>query len=374
VSTTLDQDQVRLLRLHAQHILSQKPGKVLKPAQLLKKVFALQAQDLPSGMLSLWTRNNALQAEDIRTAMYQERDIVRIWSLRGTLHLLTREDAAWLLPLLGPRFIQSDRQRFTQLGWDEEKYARGLRLLVGVLVEQGPLLRSKIVNLFKASDLPYKGQAPVHFLYRAVLEGVICEGPEIEGKRAFTSFDNWIGKPQPMDQREALEELFLRYLDGYGPVTMEDMVNWSGLKTSEIREIWEDLEDHVSRVDISGKPALISRKFLSDMDRLQQKATGVRLLPRFDTLLLSYANRNWVVDAEYDKYIRPGGGIIAASVLIDGKIQGTWSTQRRKGAVEVMVNLFHSQSDRIEEEILAQVASLGHYLRVNAVAKMIKSA
>jgi hypothetical protein len=361
VSTTLDQDQVRLLRLHAQHILSQKPGKVLKPAQLLKKVFALQAQDLPSGMLSLWTRNNALQAEDIRTAMYQERDIVRIWSLRGTLHLLTREDAAWLLPLLGPRFIQSDRRRFTQLGWDEEKYARGLRLLVGALVEQGPLLRSKIVNLFKASDLPYKGQAPVHFLYRAVLEGVICEGPEIEGKRAFTSFDNWIGKPQPMDQREALEELFLRYLDGYGPVTMEDMVNWSGLKTSEIREIWEDLEDHVSRVDISGKPALISRKFLSDMDRL-------------DTLLLSYANRNWVVDAEYDKYIRPGGGIIAASVLIDGKIQGTWSTQRRKGAVEVMVNLFHSQSDRIEEEILAQVASLGHYLRVNAVAKMIKSA
>jgi hypothetical protein len=366
--------QVRLLRLYAQHLLSGRAETPLEPAQLLQEIFALQAQDYPAALLSLWARHNSLRSAAIRNALYQERTIVRVWTLRGTLHLVTREDAAWLLPLLGPRFIQSDRRRFTQLGWDEERYTRALHLLVGALQDRGPLLRAQITDLLRSNDLPSQGQAPVHFLYRAALEGVICEGPEINGKPAFTLFEDWIGNPHRMDRQDALKELVLRYLDGHGPASAEDFTNWSGLKTSDIREVWRSVGEQAAEVDVDGKPALVPQKLLSSLDKLQGKSPGVRLLPRFDTLMLSYADRKWIVDAAYDKSIRPGGGMISATVLVDGKIQGTWSTQRRKGILEVLIQFFQDQPSRVKEELKAQVSSLGRFLQAETAAKMIKSA
>jgi len=374
MSIALKEDQVRLLRLQAQHLLPGQVEKRLMPSKLMKEIFALQAQDLSSAMLSLWARDNYLQAEDIRAAMYLERSIVRAWSLRGTLHLVTREDAAWLVPLLGSRFIETDRRRFTQLGWDEERYIRGLQMLVGVLRERGSLLRSEIIDLLQSNDLPSKGQAPVHFLYRAALEGVICEGPERHGKPAFTLFEDWIGEPTRKDRRDALRKLVRCYLNAHGPASIEDMASWSGLKISAIREAWEDLGDGILGVDINGKPAFICEEHLSRLDEALDEGQGVILLPRFDTLLLSYTDRNWVVETKYDKYIRPGGGIIAATVLVDGKVQGTWSTQRKKRNLEVLVRFFHDQPARVEGETRRQVSSLGRFFQVEAVTKMIKSA
>jgi hypothetical protein len=70
-----------------------------------------------------------LTAAEVENARQQDRTIVWTWCLRGTLHLVTAQDARWLLPLLGPSFIPAGRRRMRQLGWDDEKTATGLRIL-----------------------------------------------------------------------------------------------------------------------------------------------------------------------------------------------------------------------------------------------------
>ena len=58
---------------------------------------------------------------------------------------------------------------------------------------------------------------------------------------------------------------------------------------------------------------------------------GVKLLAGFDTTMLGYRSREWIVPAEHDRRILPGGGMLKAVVLVDGIAAGTW---RGRGEVE----------------------------------------
>ncbi len=138
-------------------------------------------------------KKRGLTAGGIERVRLEERTLVWTWSLRGTLHLLAVEDARWLLPLLAPGLIASHQARFRQLGWDEENSRQGLRLLESALQEQPELSRRQIAELLQAQQLPYAGQATVHLLYRAALEGILCAGALRGGKPTYVSFERWAG-------------------------------------------------------------------------------------------------------------------------------------------------------------------------------------
>jgi hypothetical protein len=54
----------------------------------------------------------------------------------------------------------------------------------------------------------------------------------------------------------------------------------------------------------------------------------VRLLPRFDGWLLGHRDRSLIVREEHDAAVRPGGGILAATLVVDGRVEGTWKLDR----------------------------------------------
>ena len=54
----------------------------------------------------------------------------------------------------------------------------------------------------------------------------------------------------------------------------------------------------------------------------------MRLLPRFDGWLLGHRDRALIMRAEHDKAVRPGGGILAATLVVNGRIEGTWKLDR----------------------------------------------
>jgi hypothetical protein len=53
----------------------------------------------------------------------------------------------------------------------------------------------------------------------------------------------------------------------------------------------------------------------------------------FDSLLLGHRDRALILDPEHDKAVRPGGGILAATLVVDGAIAGTWKLDRGRPAV-----------------------------------------
>jgi hypothetical protein len=66
---------------------------------------------------------------------------------------------------------------------------------------------------------------------------------------------------------------------------------------------------------------------------LEPAPPHVRLLPMFDSYLLGHRDRALILDPEHDRAVRPGGGILAATLVVDGQIQGTWKLDRGRPRV-----------------------------------------
>ena len=52
----------------------------------------LHAQVMSSAELTLWARVEGLGPEAVKKALWKDRSLVKLWAMRGTLHLLTAAD------------------------------------------------------------------------------------------------------------------------------------------------------------------------------------------------------------------------------------------------------------------------------------------
>ena len=98
--------QVNAYRL-SQHGLSPR----LQPHDLLQAVTrtgGIQAQVMSAAELALWARVDGLTPQDVQSALWQERTLVKTWAMRGTLHLIAASD----LPL-----YVAARSLFESRGW-----------------------------------------------------------------------------------------------------------------------------------------------------------------------------------------------------------------------------------------------------------------
>ncbi|HEX4813135.1 MAG TPA: crosslink repair DNA glycosylase YcaQ family protein, partial [Nonomuraea sp.] len=66
-------------------LLHRPPG--LSAGEIVRRLAAVQAQDVPSARLAFRARSAALTAADVEAA-WRAREIVRTWGPRGTLHFV----------------------------------------------------------------------------------------------------------------------------------------------------------------------------------------------------------------------------------------------------------------------------------------------
>ena len=87
----------------------------------------------------------------------------------------------------------------------------------------------------------------------------------------------------------------------------------------EARRAYGELE--LEEVEALGRRAFVPRG-------LEPAPPHVRLLPAFDGFLLGHRDRALIMREEHDKAVLPGGGILAATLVVDGLIEGTWKLDR----------------------------------------------
>ena len=130
--------------------------------------------------------------------------------------------------------------------------------------------------------------------------------------------DDWLGPPGPAPA-DPVVELARRHAHAHPPSAPEDFAAWSGLGLRDARRAYEQLE--LEEVEVLGRTAYVPKG-------LEPAPPHVRLLPAFDSLLLGHRDRSLILDPEHDKAVRPGGGILAATLVVDGHIEGTWKLKR----------------------------------------------
>jgi hypothetical protein len=57
-----------------------------------------------------------------------------------------------------------------------------------------------------------------------------------------------------------------------------------------------------------------------------------------------------------------GGGMLPATVLVDGRLRGTWRTNRKGRRVAITVESFEPFSPAIEAAVSAEVADIERFL------------
>lgn len=306
-------------------------------ATVVSHLVAVQAQDLAAATLGIGVRADGLTAADVDRARNVERSIVRTWCLRGTLHLVAASDVRWLLAVVRPGLVAANRTRRRELGLEDADTARGMELLRRYLAG-GPRTRSEIAAHLAEHAIESEGQATIHVIWRAAIDGLVCYGPDRDGESTFVLLDEWVAAAaSPSDP---LGELAERYQGAYGPASQEDFAAWSGLGRGAIERAWTDVV-----VDPAARPPRLGR--------------GVTLLPAFDAVWLAYRDHRLLVAPEFERRLFPGGGMLRPIVLRGGRAVGTWSRRTTRHGLDVGVDLFESVPGR---ELEAAVAELGRFL------------
>ena len=153
--------ELRARRAAAQRL--DRPGGA-GPADLVRALLAVQAQDARAARLALRARSAGLDAAAVDTAVSDDRSIVLAWLMRGTLHLVAREDHAWLLGLAAPRQEAGSARRLAQEGVPPRDAERALAVVERALAGDGPLTRAELGARIAEAGVRSEGQALPHLL------------------------------------------------------------------------------------------------------------------------------------------------------------------------------------------------------------------
>ncbi len=359
--TKLTWQQARRLRLRAQNLLPAS-GQPSGPVDAATAVAGLQAQDAKASLLSLRARCAPTTAENVEHARLVDRSLVRTWVMRGTLHLLATADLEWLLPYLAPRFIRSDSRRRHQLGLDDAVLDRAMPAIHQFLTELGPQTRAQLAARLSAKNIPVAGQAIAHLVYLAGLKGILCFGPNRGSKPTYASLADWATIDVHAILENAPARLALRHLRAFGPATANDLAKWAGIPIGEARAGLEMVRDQLVAVDIEDTPAWLPKERLSWIEASDRESQFVRLLPIFDTVLLGYQNRDWILPPQLAAHVVPGGGWVFPAVLVDRGIAGTWKSAKTKGGLRVAVTLFQDLTAAERSGIKREAENIARFL------------
>ncbi len=371
--------RVAAFRLSRHHLAKKAPATAL-PA-VAGDMAGAQAQVLSAAQMSLWARTRGLRLQDVEAAMWKDRTLVKAWCMRGALHLIPSADFAIFVRGCARRGARSTGW-LVRAGWDVESIDRMIEAMGRVL--DRPLTRKEVARRISESlgaklkagagrgwggpsdasgfEIGGKLLSLDGLVWLACIRGVACFGPGQGNEATFVRPDRWLPDWHDMSGEEAEFELLRRYLRAHGPATVRDFALWTYVTAADAREIWSGLADELAPVNVDGRLAWVLRADVSSLQRTKIERPCVRLLPFFDSFLLGLKDKGHLVDAAHYKRVYRPAGWLSPVVLVNGRVAGVWSMDRKGGGAVIRIEPFRRISREERDGIEAESADLGRFL------------
>ncbi|WP_433263506.1 winged helix DNA-binding domain-containing protein [Actinosynnema sp. CS-041913] len=333
---------------------------VRRPAEdaldVVSELCGLHAQLMASAEATLHARVDGLPPDFVAKALWDDRTLVKTWSMRGTLHLLpSREYALWQA---GFATYQHYRKPVWHRGFDitaEELEA----LLEGVsdALKGQVLTRAELADEVARRTSPHIGDKLREswgvYLKPASFQGRLVFGPGEGQLVRFTRPDTWIDVgPPPAD---AVAEIALRFLAQQGPATREEFARWWGVSPAEGGRVFKTLGDRIMPVEVDGVPRWFRTDSASALRDVEPVA-GVRLLPAFDQYVVAASRHaEHLLDGGSPARVYRPQGWLSPVLLVDGLMAGVWSAERKGRRTAVTVEPFRSLSAKRRKAVLAEI-------------------
>jgi len=298
----------------------------------IERLAGMQAQEPGAPYVGLWTRLEGF-GPDALSGLISDRSAVRAPLMRSTIHLVSARDCLKFRPVIQPVLARAFsgspfRRKLEGVDLDE--------LLVDgrALLEERPRTRAELSELLaeRWPDLD-----PLSLAYAITFLTSLVQVPPRgiwgqSGQATWTTTESWLGSP--LDPTPAPEDIFVRYLEAFGPATVADARAWSGL--GGLREVFERLrprlitfrDEHGRELfDVPGAP-------LPEPDT----PAPPRFLAAFDNALLSHDDRSRIISDEHRKLLSRDRSM--RGVLLDGFACATWKTEQRGGKLALVIEQF----------------------------------
>jgi len=302
---------------------------------VIERLVGMQAQWPPAPYVGIWTRTASFRRPALEREL-KSGAVVKATVMRQTLHLLTRRDYALL------RAAMSE----TNFPW-QSATAERLAPLVRALANGGPVTSAEaLAQLEREHGLTginarrawRAARVRAHLLHHH--ETALWHGRP-EGR--FVALE----EPEAHDPLEARAEMLRRYLAAFGPASRRDIGAWSMMHVPEIQRALDRLEPLRRFRDERGRELLdVPRAPLPDAET----PAPVRFLPKWDNVLLAFADRTRVLPERYRKTVIRMNGDVAQTFLVDGFVAGTWRVENGRVLTEPFGALSKATRGELDDE------------------------
>jgi hypothetical protein len=312
-------DNIPASRLYFQGVSS---PNLKTPLEVVQWLGAIQAQDYSSALWSIGLRLPESSLRSVEEAL-NSKEIIRIWSLRGTLHFLPAQDVRWMLSLVLPSFKMRVAKEFQSLGLDDASFAKIFKATEKVLAGKA-LNRKDFLSALAAEGVNTEGRNGGLIMYRTALEGFICVAQS--GKQdTYSLLAERAPEQKILGREEALAEAAKRYFSSHAPATIHDFAWWLGITIGEAKRGLEAVKSQFVSVKMDKQ-----EYWMPQTDLVLPESTRLFLHSGFDEIFLGYKDRGLIVDHERGKAIAGRNGVFRWTMIQKGRVIGTWKRSLKK--------------------------------------------
>jgi hypothetical protein len=333
------------------------------PGEALSPFAAMQGQEFAYALWGLAQRTAGCNAVAMR-ASFDAGEILRTHAVRPTWHLLARDDADWMLQLLGPRVHAANAFMYRTTRVDDDVGAEAERVIAAAVAD-GPKTRAELTSALAAAGITGDGVRIGYVLMRAELDRVIISGP-IRGKQqTYADYDQRVPRRSDFDREQGLTELARRYFRTRGPASVKDFARWSGLTLAEARRAHAEVASELASDVIAHPETERVEVWFPDARRpAVPTRPRVDLIQGYDEYVMSYSETQALLFESPDPRTSatPTVAPYLHTVLSDGRVAGHWRHTLAKTSATVDVvqdRPFDAAEERALEEALARY---GEYL------------
>jgi len=326
----------RRARLGLRHRLA---AHASSPLEVARSLVVLHATDPATVFLSVHAREPGVTVEEMESALYDERSLLRLHGMRRTLFVAPVELAPAIRHSCAQTFVTQSRKTYAQLlseagvgdhAWlsDVEAAAeaalarRGTATAAQISSEEPRMLTRITIAAGKSYASTTTVTAWILFLLAA--EGRIARGRPMgswtSSQWTWSPMDKWLpgGMPE-LPAAQARAELARAWLGAFGPATVADLKWWTGWTAGHTRQALAEVG--AVEVDLDGVKGLVLPQ---DVEPVGEQPPWVALLPALDPTPMGWTQRQWYL-GEYAAAVFDNNGNAGPTVWCDGRVVGGWA-------------------------------------------------
>jgi hypothetical protein len=180
--------------------------------------------------------------------------------------------------------------------------------------------------------------------------------------------EDWMGGPvTPVDSAEAYAQLVRRWLERFGPGTVDDVVWWLGATKGIVRGALAD----VGAVEVELDGEKVGWVLPGDEGDEPELEPWAALLPVLDPTTMGWKGRDFYLDPSDRPYLFDGNGNAGTTAWWNGRIVGCW-VQEPSGTVRVVAR--HHLGPDADRALAAEAGRLTAWLGGTVVSSIYASA